>query len=137
MARISTPPILRVEDFDADDRVIAEKLAVALNPFTDEVYRQFNGNIGYENLNRQAVTLDVKINASGIVVNEPQIRLILRSSVVGTVVLSALNLVNSNTYPISHPFISYTVNGNILTIKNISGLQNSSNYRLTVEIVGN
>lgn len=137
MARISTPATLRVEDFKDEDREVAEKLANTLNPFMDEVYRQFNGNIGFENLNRQVVTLEVRINATGGVINSPQIRTSLRSKVIGTNVISAVNIENSSTYPTSHPFINGTVNGNIFTIDNVSGLQNGSRYTLTVEIIGN
>ncbi len=136
MSRITTPSIIRGEDFPEETRETVDKLASIINPFMDETYRQMNGNINFENLNRQLVTVDVKINSSGTVVNSPQIRMSIRSRLGGTNVISAENLVNSNTYPTSHPFLSWTVNGNILTITNITGLQANSTYRLTVELIG-
>lgn len=137
MSRINVPASIRLEDYDAKYRELVEKLSSSINPFMDEVYRQINGNINFENLNRQIVTIDVRINASSQVLSEPQIRTSLRSRLAGTSVISAQNLVNSNTYPTSQPFISYVLKENIMTITNISGLQANSQYRLTIELIGN
>jgi hypothetical protein len=137
MGKIKTPAIIRGEDFPEETRETVDKLAAVLNPFNDDVFRQMNGNLGFDNINRQLVTLDVKIDSSGEVINEPQIKISLRTKVAGTNVISAQNLVNTSTYPTSQPFISWSTNGNILTIKNITGLQANSQYRLTVELIGN
>lgn len=137
MSRISSLPVIRLEDFKQEDQPMAEQLGRALNPFMSQVYRQVNGNLGFENLNRQLKTVEVKIDNSGAVINNPQVKIVLRSKVAGLKVISAINEVNSRVYPVSAPFISYTTNNDILTIVNVTGLQNNSTYSLTIEIIGN
>lgn len=137
MGKLGIPSIIRLEDYKEEDREMMEKLAGALNPFMEDVYRQLNGNLNTDNLTRQIGNVDVRMNAAGVVVNSPQIKLRLKARVSGIQVISAQNLTNSTTYPTTAPFISYTISGDLVTIKNITGLQASSEYRLVVEIIGN
>ena len=127
---------VRVEDFDKDDREIAEKIAGIFNGFSDDVYRQVNGNLTFENLDRQLVTLEVRIDGDGKVLNKPQIKLTLVSRISGVKVINARNLESSTTYPTSCPFVSYEVGEKLITIRNVTGLQNNSRYELTLEIIG-
>lgn len=137
MGKLGIPSTIRLEDYKEEDREMMEKLAGALNPFMEDVYRQLNGNLNTDNLTRQIGNVDVRMSAAGVVVNSPQIKLRLKARVSGIQVISAQNLTNATTYPTTAPFISYTVSGDLVTIKNITGLQASSEYRLVVEIIGN
>lgn len=137
MGKLNIPSTIRLEDYKEEDREMMEKLAGALNPFMEDVYRQLNGNLNTDNLTRQIGNVDVRMNAAGAVVNQPQIKLRLKARVSGIQVISAQNLTNAATYPTTAPFISYTISGDLVTIKNITGLQASSEYRLVVEIIGN
>lgn len=137
MGKLAIPSTIRLEDYKEEDREMMEKLAGALNPFMEDVYRQLNGNLNTDNLTRQIGNVDVRMNAAGVVVNQPQIKLRLKARVSGIQVISAQNLTNATTYPTTAPFISYTISGDLVTIKNITGLQASSEYRLVVEIIGN
>lgn len=137
MGKIQIPKKIRIEDFDEKYQDLIQSIAYCFNPFSDEVYKTLSGNVDYSNLNRQIVTpLDLTLNASGQLINPPNIKYTLTTKLKGITVLNVQNLVNSNTYPLSQPFISWTINGQIITILNISGLQPGSQYRLTLELIG-
>jgi hypothetical protein len=136
MSKLQAPKKIRIEDFKSDQSDLISKIGFVYNSFADQVYQVLNGNVDYDNLKRQIVTLDITVDANGALVNAPSIKYNLNSKLKGITVLNAVNLVNSNTYPSSHPFISWDLNGSLINIKNISGLQNNSQYRLTLELVG-
>lgn len=135
MPRIQTPKKIRTEDFPSDDQELIDKVGYAFNSFADEVYQTLNGGIDNTNLNQQISIITVNLNASGALVNAPQIKLeSITSKVNGVTVIRAVNQVNPGVYPTSQPFVSYSINGRQLTIINISGLQNGSQYQLTLKI---
>lgn len=142
MGKPALPPRFRVEDFEEQFRDLIDTLAGELNAFNNDVYNQLNGNITFDNLDRQLVpNLVVQMDASGAVINKPQVKLTLKSKISGISVINAQNNTNVEVYPTSHPFISFTVGTDkgtdkIITIKNITGLQANSKYTLTVEIIG-
>lgn len=136
MAKIEIPAKIRTEDYPAEMQETVEKLGSVYNPFVDQVYQALNGRLDYDNLNRQIVTIDLSTNATGKLINPPQIKYLLNTRLKGTNVLSAQNLINTTIYPVSHPFLSTTINGQFVIILNISGLQINSSYRLTVELIG-
>ncbi len=128
---------IRIEDFAPEDRALASKLASNVNGFMDETIRLFNKNIDFENLNRQVVKVTVQIDNSGNIVNTPQAKYTLRNGrLQGITVISALNVDSPTTYPTTAPFVSFTFSDGLLTIVNVTGLQNNSNYNLTLELIG-
>lgn len=136
MSKIQTPKKIRVEDFDAEQQELIRGIGFVINPFMDEVYLILTNNIDFNNLNRELVEIDLNIDSSGNLINLPQIKNKVISKVRGINILKATNLVNPTIYPSSSPFLSWSVNGDILNILNVTGLQNSSQYRLLVELVG-
>lgn len=136
MGKMQIPQKLRTEDFSSDEQDLIGKIANVLNQPLEEIYNILNGNIDFTNLSRQLSTVDVVMNSVGKIDNPPQVKITLKSRVNGINVISAVNLLNPGAYPTSTPFVSYNINGNILTILNITGLQASSQYRLTLEIIG-
>lgn len=134
MSKLQIPKKLRVEDFEQDDQALISKIAFVYNVFADEVYNTLNKNIDYDNLNRQFVTINVFIDNTGKLINPPQIKTLLNGRVRGLNVLNAINLIDSSIYPTTAPFISWTINSDILTILNITGLQNNSQYSLSLEL---
>jgi hypothetical protein len=137
LSKFKIPSVIRLEDYDEKDRAVVEKIAASVNPFMEDVYRQLNGALNTDNMTRQITVIDVKMNASGQVVNRPQIKLNLKARLVGLNVIAAQNMTNATTYPTGTPFVSYSIVDGLVTIANITGLQASSKYRLTVEIIGN
>ncbi len=136
MGKIQTPRKLRSEDFGQDEQEMIGKVGDIYNSFVDDVYNVLNGRIDYSNLNRQDIDINVLINATGGLVSQPQIKTNLTSKIRGITVMNAVNQTNPGTYPTTAPFVSWTINGNILTILNVTGLQNSSEYKLSLELIG-
>jgi hypothetical protein len=134
--KIQIPKKLRAEDFDSNSQDLINKIAFIYNSFCDEVFQTLNNGVDYNNLNRQISQVTISIDSSGALVNPPSIKLNLKTKVLGINVISATNQVNSNTYPVSTPFVSWTLNAGILNISNVSGLQNGSKYTLTLELIG-
>lgn len=137
MGKLEIPALIRLEDYKTEEQQFIRKLAKSINPFMEGVYRLLNGTLNASNMLRQINTVDIKIDTTGKVINSPQVRIDLKSKVVGISVITAINLIDANVYPTNSPFISYTTSSGIITIKNITGLQVSSQYRLTLEIIGN
>lgn len=135
MGKIQIPAKIRVEDFDAEDKDLIEKIGGIYNSFIDDIYRLVDGGLDSYNINRQIVDIDVQTDAAGALINPPQIKITVNGKVRGLNVIAAVNQINSGTYPISAPFISFNTNTKTLSILNVTGLQPSSQYRLTLELV--
>jgi hypothetical protein len=137
MPKIQQPKRIRIEDFKDDQKDLITKISDLVAPFMDDVFRALDGSIDFDNLNRQIVDIEVMINASGQVVNNPQVKTTFKTQKVrGINVINAVNLVNSSVYPTSLPMVNFTINGSLMTILNIVGLQANSRYRLTLELIG-
>ena len=137
---MAQPPELtriRVEDFKSEEQEMVGKLAGSVNRFFEQVTNILTKNVDNDNLNRQIVKIQVQIDGSGLVVNSPQAKYTLRNGKIqGLNVISAINDNDLTVYPVSAPFISYSFDDGILTVLKVSGLQNNSNYTLTVELIG-
>lgn len=137
---MSTPPEktqIRIEDFKSEDQELAQKFATVINKFTDQTINLFTKNIDYDNLNRQLVTVQIQLDGGGVIINNPQVKYSLRDGRVrGAIVVGATNISSPGTYPTNTPFISFTFSNGLLTIVNVTGLQNSSTYSLVIELIG-
>ena len=135
MGKIQIPAKIRIEDFDAEDKDLVDKIGQTFNSFSDEVYQLVSGNLDMINLNRQLVEVDVQIDSLNKLVSQPQIKTTVNGRVRGVNVINSINQVNPYTYPTSTPGVSFTTNTNILTILNVTGLPASSQYKLTLELI--
>lgn len=135
MGKIQIPKQIRSEDFDEEQRGLVDKIAGTYNDFVGEVYRVLTNGIDYENLNRQITVITVTMSATGAVLQEPKIKVTASGKVRGVSVLSAVNVNKIDVYPTTAPFVSWSLNANLLTILNITGLQPSSQYQLTLELI--
>lgn len=140
---MATPPNIRrirTEDFDAEYRQLIERLSYAINEFQDQTIFNLTKGIDFQNLNQDIIDVTVNVDSAGNLVNPPTIRTNLRTKARLVFVGNAVNLQNPQIIPTSQPFVSFTVdttaNGNIVRILGITGLQNSSQYRLSLLIIG-
>ncbi|NDE09880.1 MAG: hypothetical protein EBZ95_04850 [Chitinophagia bacterium] len=133
--KIRIPEKLRTEDFPTDIQDSIGKIGKIYNQFTDSVFRALNGNVDFDNLARQLVTIDITTDSSGKLVNPPQVKITNLIKVNGLNCINAINLVNPAIYPSTSPFVSFSINGQILSILNVSGIQVNSQYRLTLELL--
>lgn len=136
MSKLQIPKKVRIEDFKDEERDMIGKLAFIINNTFDDLYNIINGRIDFSNLNRQLVDVNVIIDSTGKLVSAPQIKTTVMGRVRGLNVIAASGVIaNKAVFPITAPFVSFTTNANLLTISNISGLQNSSQYTITLELI--
>lgn len=123
------------EDFPEDEQPLVDRLANAFNLFLEQIYYAFNNNISIrENLLAQTITVRLNVDASGKP-NNAQIKYTLKTRPLGISVLSASNV--SDSTPLSGaPFVVFTLNGDIITMSQITGLIPNKNYDLTLVIYG-
>lgn len=137
MARVPDIKRIRKEDFDSEYQGLVEKIAYSVNTFMDQVIVALSGNLDFTNINQQVVDYTISTDNSGNLINPSSIRLGLRSRPQGIICISATNVNNPNIFPTSQPFVSFgVVNNRVISIRNISGLQNNSTYRLNLLIIG-
>lgn len=130
------PKKIRSEDFPQEYQELVSQLGFIYNDNADITYQIIAGGIDFDNLNRQYSVITVTIDPSGGISNPPQIKTALKTKVKGINVISAVNVNNTMVYPTAAPFVSYTTNANLLTILNVSGLPVSSQWQLSLEIIG-
>jgi hypothetical protein len=124
------PKKIRTEDFDSEMLETIEKIAFVYNQNADDVYR----NLTFAD--RTIVSYNVTLDATSKIVNPSQIKVTLGDKIKGLNVINAVNVNSPTTYPLSQPFLSWAIGTNgLLTITNVTGLQASSQYVLTIEII--
>lgn len=120
------------EDFPADQQPLIEKLGTVFNLFQEQVYYAFNNNITIdENLNAQSVVYRVTVDANGKPVGNNQIKYNLKTRPKGAQVINVQNLTDT-TLLAGAPFVMFSLNGNILTINQVTGLLPNKEYDVTV-----
>lgn len=139
MGRIPDVKRIRQEDFPSDQQEMVGKLGYSINTFMDQVVSLFTGNIDFINLNQEIKTVTVRVDGSGNLVSTPKIQTSIRTSPAGILCISARNKNNTGVYPDGQPFVSWTINSlnnSVINVLNVSGLQNNSEYVLTLLILG-
>jgi hypothetical protein len=123
------------EDFDVDQQPLIEKLATVFNLFQEQVYSGFNNNITLaENLSAMTTSITIKVDALGQPITSGQIKYTLKSRLSGAQVLSATS--RDNSLLAGAPFLVYSLSGNIITIKQITGLLPNVEYNLSIVFYG-
>lgn len=126
------------EDYDKEYQDLISKIGFTVNTAFDTVFQALNKNLSItDNLNQSVVSLRVKVDASGNPINSTQLRYTLKGNCQGIICIRAQNLTNTSSYPTNNPFISFTQSAsNLLTIDNVTGLQASNEYNLTLILLG-
>lgn len=125
---------LNADEFKDDDKETVQRIAELYNYFAEQTTNIINGNIDFDNMNRELRQIDVVVDANGT----PNITTQFSATVGmrGTNVLRVVNLTNTGTYPTGNPLISFTASGSgLYTIDNITGLVAGNEFRLTFELV--
>ena len=122
------------EEYPAENQILIQKLAFTLNNFMIEVVDAINGNIGIENLTQEIKVIDIQVDATGnpTISNKFNTKF---ASIKGIMTLSVSNLTNTSNYVKNTPFVSFSQKANIITLNNITGLEVSNKYRLTLLLV--
>lgn len=135
MANVTNLKRLVIEDFDKDDQPVAQKIAFSYNPLMEQLTAAFNKGIDFDNLNQQLSSVIINVDGTGAPVIPVQLKYDLKTKIKGTQVISVENLTD-NTFPTAQPFISYSINSNLITINNVTGLPSGKDFRLSVILYG-
>ena len=123
------------EDFEAEDRPSAEKIAGSYNEFADEVYQVINGQLDFDNLARNKVSIDIAFQADGSLLVPVSVKTSL-SSVSMLHIGNVQNMTNSSERLTASPFLGWTYSGNgfVKIIYGI-GFTVGKKYRITLELI--
>ena len=120
------------EDFPAEQQALVEKLGTVFNLFQEQVYYAFNNNITIdENLNAQSVVIRISTDVNGKPTGNNQIKYTLKTKPKGNQVINIQN-VTDTTLLSGAPFVTFTINSNIITINQVTGLLPGKEYDITI-----
>lgn len=131
MGRVPDLKRITVEDFKPENQEMIKKIAFVVNSFHEQVRNLFNGNIDETNLAEEFKTLTFTTDNSGQPLNKIKFNTSVgraRGLFIGNINITSAN----NVYPTENPLFSFSQNGNIVTIENISGLLPSTKYSVTI-----
>ena len=124
---------INIEDYPDQYQDLISNLGSSINLFTDEVYNALQNNLSItDNLNQSKVSIKVSVDASGAPTQTLQFKTNLTASCYGINVVNVVNNTNSTTYPTGMPFISFSQSNGVITVNNITGLQPSNQYTLSL-----
>lgn len=135
MAKLGNLKRFLKEDFPEDDQEFVDKMGSILNPFLEQIAQAFNKNINFENLSRELITVDIENGTGGKLKTTTQFKFTLTNRILGLNIIKAENITNSSIYPTQAPWISWSINGNIITINQATGIQDNNKYRFTIELI--
>jgi len=136
MARVNNLKRITVEEFAEEDQETVGKLAVALNPFLEQVSNAFNKNIDFDNLNQEIIQVEVTVGSDGKPVSPTEVRVSLRTRPRGLVVIRAENLSGTASFPTGTPFITYDFSGSNVRILHVAGIPAGRKYSLSMLVLG-
>lgn len=133
MAKLQSFKRINVEDFASKDQDMVSKISYSVNTFAEDVLNALTNQISItDNLNIVMKNFIVKVNALGQVIGNATLKTGLDHPCQGILVIKAVNTTVSSNLPSNTPFLNFTENSGLITIKNVTGLTASNNYSLTL-----
>lgn len=123
------------EDFPQEYHDLIDKIAFPLNSHMEQVRNLFNKNIDFNNLARELIPLRVQTGDTSAPLAKLTFKSNLNNKIRGLNVISASVVTPVGTYLNTAPFISFSQEGSIVTITNISGLSQNTTYDLLLETI--
>ena len=134
MGKLTSYRRIITNDFKKEEKEFVEKIASPLNDSFNELYFAVNGRLSIQdNLFCTVKVLDITVDSNGIPTVDTVFGVSKPAPVVGITVISAINQVDSSTYPTGQPFINYTAITAGIMIDHVTGLQ--ANQRYTVRLI--
>lgn len=124
---------LVTQDYDKDDQKLVDTLSSSLNGGIESLYETLNNNVSLsDNIKCTVKQVTLQVDSQGKPKVSTSFLLDIKGKIWGCSVVQAVNVTNPTTYPLGAPFISYTQNDTIVTITNVTGLQQNNTYVLTL-----
>lgn len=133
--KIRIPLFKRIykSDYEKDQQDLIEKLSFSINVGMENFQGVLNNRTSLQdNIQCTLKTFNVTVDSSGKPTTTSAFTLTSLGTLSGIIVLNAVNQTNSTVYPTGTPFISFSVNSNLVSITNIAGLPAGNNFLITV-----
>lgn len=125
---------INTADFADEDQELIEKLSFVLTPFLEQVEQAFAKNIDFDNLNQHYTFFTVR-QSGGRPEVKTQVKYPLKTRIKGINVIRVENLTDGS--PLTQtPFINWTMEGDLLTITSIAGIEDGKQYRFSIIMIG-
>ncbi len=132
--KIPTQKKIVVNDFPEEDRELVEQLAGIIDYNTEKVFAVLNHNVSFgDNTASLIKDIQISVTSAGIPTTISKFQSTFtpaRPS--GALVISAVNLTNSNVYPTGGIFVSYSELSGVVTINHITGLPVDNIFSLRI-----
>jgi hypothetical protein len=114
---------------------IVETIAGSYNEFADEIYQVVNGQLDFDNLAREKVSLDITFDASGKPIGT--VTILTKLSFVSMLHIGKVqNITNAAEKITQAPYLDWTYQGSgAVRINYGVGFQSGKKYRLTLELI--
>lgn len=124
-------------DYEPDVQDLVEKLADSLNIAIENLYTANNKRLTRrENSLATEKEFEIIVNGSGVPTAETGFQLDFDGKALGHTVERVDNITNPTSYPSSGVFLSWTQNGDRITISHVTGLTAGNRYRLRTTFYG-
>ena len=118
-------------DFKKEDRDLITRIALIWNSSIESLYDAFNRKITLkDNIYCTIPEINVIVNSQGVPVPDVSFSVDLTTTIQMLTVGRVENLTNSTSYPIGGVTVSWTQNGQVLTISHITGLEPNKRYSI-------
>lgn len=136
--KLSSFKRLDKQNFDDQFKDLIDKLGFVLNNDIQGIYDALNGKLSLgDNILCTIKDVPIVVDENGIPKNSAQFQIDKSNmKVIGCEVMKAVNITDSNVFPLGAPFISFTPGTQMVTIDHVTGLQPNQNYVLTVKAWG-
>lgn len=121
------------QDYPQEDQQLVGQLALPINWGMDTLFGILSNGLTFaSNIASTINTFQVIVDSNGNPTTNITIPKSNTNTLIGIVVVKAVNNTKSNVYPTAAPFVSYTETTSNIIINNISGLQANNNYSITI-----
>ena len=133
MTIIQRPKRITTQGVSEESQEAVSNIGNSINQFIEESYTAIMGGLTVtDNLDQRFIQVKAKVDANGIPTILVSFKSDLISKVTGIVCVRAFG----TSYVNSMPFVSFIQNGNIITVKHITGLVADTEYTLVLLVLG-
>lgn len=137
MARLPSLKRIYKADYPKEFQSLVDNLSLTINNGFDNLYNALNNRLTIrDNFLGSVKDVIVSVDSNGIPTSSTQFTVSSNGAIEGLQVIQAINLTNSIVYPTGGIFISYTQNGNSITINHVTGLPVNNQFSLRIIAYG-
>jgi hypothetical protein len=125
--------LINSQDYPSQYQSLISTLAQNLNNQIQVLYNAFNNGLTFTNNMESTIkTFAVTVNATGTPSSSISITKDQTDTILGLIVVKAVNSTSSTVYPSGGVFVSYTETSTAIIITNVTGLQANQQYNVTI-----